>query len=71
MTYHCFRMDVLVAVHILGEAAKASCLTLRTLQNLARGIRPKAPTLKQEQDDSGEIHLVNNHKKKSRVKQII
>ena len=51
-----------MAVHILGEAAKASCSTLRILQNLARGIRPKAPNFIPEQD-SGE--------KKSRLKQIV
>ena len=47
-----------MAVHILGEAAKASCSTLRTLLNLARGIRPKAPDLIPEQDYSGEMHLL-------------
>ena len=47
------RMDVMVSVHILADAAKASCSTLRALQNLARGIRPKTPTASSVQNDHG------------------
>lgn len=51
-------MDVLIAVHILGDAAKASCATLRTLQNLARGIRPKTPAPSLARDDCGNSKVI-------------
>ncbi len=55
------RVDVLGAMHILGDAAKASMSALRSMQNLARGVRPKTPVTSPVPDEQGIPTINTNH----------
>ena len=44
LVYHVvFRVDGIIALQILADAAKSDVTILRTLQNLAKGSQPKPP----------------------------
>lgn len=53
------RVDSMVALQILAEAAKSSLMALRALHNLARGYRPsdtaKSPPVSSRSESSGKL----------------
>ena len=55
-----FRVDGIVALQILSDAAKSDLKILRTLMNLARGVQPKPPAQTAANDGSpptGQKHV--------------
>ena len=56
-----YRVDGIVALQILADAAKSDVRILKTLQNLARGTQPKPPVhLQSENGTTGSLCLIRS-----------
>lgn len=64
---YCYRVDSMMALQILAEAAKTNISAMRILHSLARGSRPKikggSPPDTSRSDDSGKEGITLRSKK--------
>ena len=65
-----FRVDGVVALQILSDAAKSDLKILRTLMNLARGVPPKPPA-QAASDDSLQTNHLNIKHTMSKVSKLV
>lgn len=65
--FYCYRVDSMMALQILAEAAKTNVSAMRILHSLARGSRPKikggSPPDTSRSDDSGKEDITLRSKK--------
>lgn len=65
LIFFCFRIDTMVALEILAEAAKTNIAAMKILHSLARGVRPKvrggsAPSTSRSDASGSGKHICEN-----------